>query len=88
MAKQRIRIGLNEKGLGQVWLGNTDVSEFVREIRFEATAGRGCTVGLLLSAELDVKADADVLATIEPLRDRPAATLEVTPVIPTEPNED
>lgn len=69
MAKQRVRIGLNEQGQGQLFIGDTEITG-VCEIRFTAKAGEISRVEFAVLAPVDVKADAEVVE----LKDEPKPT--------------
>jgi hypothetical protein len=70
MAIKKLRLSLNQQGLGDVFLGDTKISEYVSCVKFEATPGVTPYVELTIKAPCDLKTDADVLVDIEPFSTR------------------
>jgi hypothetical protein len=61
MAKKRIKIGLNENGIGQVLVNDADISDQVTSITFTAKAGCVPQIDITLRPEsLEIKADAEL----------------------------
>lgn len=60
---RKVRINLNESGLGQVFLDGEDITQFVSRVSFTAAAGTIPRVDLELISNVEVKADAEVTET-------------------------
>lgn len=58
--KGRVRISLNEFGLGSVFINDTDISGLVSNVTFTAIAGAAPRVSLELISNTEVKADAEI----------------------------